>query len=140
MLRVETLPARGWAALLLTPPADDRDWRAYIAEIDAMHRSVPVGLRPVLLQQIQPGVRPPSALVRKELGELRKRIRADALNVVVVPASLPRAAQIALDWLHKPHYESHTVSDLESAFTVLEARLGPVPGLREMALRLRRLA
>lgn len=134
------LVERGWATILLAPPADDRDWRAYVAEIDAMNRTVAPGVRPVLLQQIQPGVPPPSALVRKELAELRKRIRADALNVVVLPSTLPRVAQVALDWLHKPHYESHTVSDLETALTLIEARIGAAGELRAMALELRRLA
>lgn len=140
MLRVEKHLREGWAALVLSAPADDRDWRAYAAAIDDMNREAPERVRPVLLQQILPGVPAPSAIVRKELGELRKRIRADALNVVIVPSTLPRAAQVALDWLHKPHYETHTFGDLESGLSLIEARLGPMDRLREVAVQLRRLA
>lgn len=133
MLHIDKRVARGWAVVRLSPPASDVDWRDYAAAIDGMNREVSPRHRPVLLQLIDPGIAPPSAVVRRELAALRARIRPDALNVVVVPSALTRYGQIALDWLQRPAYESHTAASLDEALQILRAKLGDVAELEAAA-------
>lgn len=138
MLRIDKRPTRGWAVLRLSPPAGDADWRQYAEAIEGMNREVSTLHRPVLLQILDRGVEPPTALMRRELAALRARVRPDALNVVAVGSTLTRYGQIALDWLQRPAYESHTTSSLDEALAILKARMDDVTELEAAARRLAR--
>ncbi|WP_053235487.1 hypothetical protein [Sandaracinus amylolyticus] len=127
---------RGLAVVGLAPPGTDADWIAYADAIDEMNRTIPPGVRPVLLQLIRSGMPMPSALVRRRLADLRATIRRDAINVVVSDSATLRAAQTALDWVRKPHYDSSTHAAVESAIAHVERALGsPAPGLGRLAAR-----
>src|SRR4051794_38293512 len=111
MMIVESRPDLGMAVVLLAPATSDEDWLAYASAIESMNRSAPRSLRPVLMQVLRRGIGMPSPLVRKQLADLRGRIRADAINVVVLESAAIRGVQTALDWLRKPEYDSSTHSD-----------------------------
>lgn len=136
MLVVEKRPELGMAVVVLVAPTTDEDWLAYAAAIDAMNRVAPRTVRPVLMQVLRRGVGIPSPLVRRQLGELRARIRPDAINVVVAESGAIRGAQIALDWIRRPHYDSSTHPDVASALAHVEALLGrPAPELDVLRAR-----
>lgn len=136
VLVIESAPERGVGVVLIAPPSGDADWLAYADAIDAMNRSAPRTSRPVLMQIIRSGTSVPSALVRKRLAELRATIRSDAVNVVVSEAATLRSAQIALDWLRKPHYATSTHADRAAALRHAEGVVGhALPELRELAHR-----
>lgn len=138
MFVIEADRARGFGVLMLAPPGSDDDWRAYADAIGALNREVTRDVRPVLLQILCVGIPIPSALVRKRLAELRATIRADAINAVVAESAAVRTAQVALDWIRKPHYESSSHADLASALAHVERVLArPLPELRELAIRVR---
>jgi hypothetical protein len=133
MLIVEQRPELGMAVVVIAPPGSDEDWTAYAAAIDQMNRSAPRTERPVLLQVLRRNLSVPSPLVRKRLGELRARIRHDAINVIVAESAAIRGVQTALDWLRKPDYDSSTHPDAASAIAHVERVIGrAVPELVEL--------
>ena len=70
------------------------------------------------------GLDVPSPVVRRELAELRGRIRPDAINVVVAEDATVRLMQTALDWIRRPHYESSNHGDFLAAHAHVEKVLG----------------
>ncbi|MCB9615734.1 MAG: hypothetical protein H6722_25155 [Sandaracinus sp.] len=115
-----------------------------MSEITRLNAVVRRDLRPVVVQFLS-GFQVPDALVRKKLGEVRGGIRPDVINAVVTDSLRVRAAQTAIDWWHKPHYDSSTHGTLDEALARVESSLGtPGPGaatpLREGAPAGRRSA
>ncbi|HRI49588.1 MAG TPA: hypothetical protein PLW65_05350 [Pseudomonadota bacterium] len=130
MLAVATEPAEGCGILVMGPPSDDEQWRAYIRTIDELQARIDPRTRPVLIQMLRRGIAVPSPVVRRELSQLRQRIRADAVNAVIVEDASIRLVQTALDWLHRPHYTSSNHPDFAAALAQIEKALGRrVPAL-----------
>lgn len=133
------------AAVLLGPPVSDDEWSAFVKALDEMNRSPSFTTRPVLAQLVRGAFMPP-ATVRRQIAELRGRIRADAVNVVISDSAAVRHVQTALDWLHKPHYDSTVHATNEAAFAHVERALGvsawgePVSTLRRLVTSLERRA
>jgi hypothetical protein len=120
-----------FGVIIAAPPCEDDGWRAYIQRVTDMLALVPPGRRPVLIQILRDGVGLPSPRTRKALADLRRRVPGNAINAVVVESASVRMLQIALDWIYKPHYESKTHADFESAMRQLEASLGrSLPAMR----------
>jgi hypothetical protein len=114
----------------MSAPCDDAQWRAYIRTVDEMQAQLDPRLRPVLIQVLRRGIQVPSPIVRRELALLRQRVRADAINAVVVEDATIRLVQTALDWLHRPHYSSSNHPDFAAALSHVEKLLGRrVPAL-----------
>jgi hypothetical protein len=122
----------GVGAIWLGLPSLDSDWGEYIRVLDEFNRIMGAGVRPVLVQIIQVDEMP-SAVVRRELGELRKRIRPDVINAVVSQESVVRYIQVALNWLHKPHYDSTVHATVDAAFEHIKRALGAQAGDRRLA-------
>lgn len=122
----------GVGAIWLGPPPLDPDWGEYIRVLDEFNRSMGAGARPVLVQIVRVDEMP-SAVVRRELGELRKRIRPDVINAVVSQEPVMRYIQIALNWLHKPHYDSTVHATVGAAFEHIERGLGAPAGDKRVA-------
>ena len=120
---LESNPTLGVAAVFLGPPGSDDDWRAYVAALDELNSTVRRDLRPILVQIIR-GAAMPNPTMRRELADLRGRIRADVVNVVVSSSPILRNIQTALDWLRKPHYDSTAHPNVTTAFFHLERTLG----------------
>ncbi|MCA9614564.1 MAG: hypothetical protein H6721_03415 [Sandaracinus sp.] len=138
MFAIELDEARGFAALWLGPPPTSGDWEAYLNEIKRLNAVVRRDLRPVVVQFLS-GFQVPDALVRKKLGEVRGGIRPDVINAVVTDSLRVRAAQTAIDWWHKPHYDSSTHGTLDEALARVESSLGrPAPELRGLCERVLR--
>jgi hypothetical protein len=125
------------AVVSMGPPSSDADWTAYLQALDEMNRTASVTARPVLAQVLRsPSV--PSATVRRAIGAFRERIRPDVINVVISDSITVRHVQTALDWLHKPHYDSTVHATSESGLAHVERLLGP-SGWAERGPTLRRL-
>lgn len=117
--------------IIATPPCEDAGWIEYIQRVGDMLDLIPPGKRPVLIQILRDGVGLPSPRTRKALADLRRRVPRNAVNAAVVESGAVRMMQVALDWIHKPHYESKTHADFESAMAQLETSLGrPLPRMR----------
>lgn len=130
MLVVAADVSQGCAILVLGSPCDDAQWRSYIRAIDDLQARIDDATRPVLIQVLLAQLAMPSAVVRRELAQLRQRVRADAVNAVIAQDTSIRLVQTALDWLHKPHYASSSHADFASALAHVEAVLRrPVPAL-----------
>lgn len=126
-------PAQGCGVLVMGPPADDAQWRAYIRIIDELQGRIAASKRPVLVQVMRKGIQVPSPIVRRELAQLRQRVRADAINAVVVEDTAIRLVQAALDWLHRPHYTSSNHPDFAAALSHIEKLIGhPLPILTRL--------
>lgn len=119
-------------AIWLGPPPLDTDWGEYIRVLDEFNRRMGAGVRPVLVQIIRVDEMP-SAVVRRELGELRKRIRPDVINAVVSQESVMRYIQVALNWLHKPHYDSTVHATVDAALEHIKRALGAPAGDKRLA-------
>gem|GEM_PF-485218 len=133
MLAVAFDSSEGCAVLVVNPPQGDAGWRAYAQAIDDLQARVDRSTRPVLVQVLRRGLDVPNPVVRRELAQLRARIRADAINTVVAEDASVRLMQTALDWLRRPHYDSSTFSDFTSAHAHIEKALGrPLPRLPEL--------
>jgi len=133
MLAMEFDLSEGCAVLVVSPPQGDAGWRAYAQAIDDLQARVDRSTRPVLVQVLRRGLDVPNPLVRRELAQLRARIRADAINTVVAEDASVRLMQTALDWLRRPHYDSSNFSDFASARAHIERALGrPLPRLAEL--------
>lgn len=112
------------------PPCGDEQWRAYIRTVDELQAQIDPRTRPVLIQMLRRGIAVPSPVVRRELSQLRQRIRADAVNAVIVEDASIRLVQTALDWLHRPHYASSNHPNFAAALAQIEKVLGRrVPAL-----------
>jgi hypothetical protein len=130
--------SRGFAVLVVKPPCGDAGWRAYIQAIDRLQAEVLPSLRPVLIQVLGRGMDTPSARVRREMAELRGRIRADAINAVVAEDPAIRLMQTALDWIRRPHYQSSNHPEFSLAVAHVEKLLGrPAPWLHDLHARAR---
>lgn len=133
VLSVATAPAQGCGVLVMAPPGADEQWRAYIRTIDDLQGRIGDGMRPVLVQVLRRGIQVPSPIVRRELAQLRQRIRTDAINAVVVEDAAIRLVQTALDWLHRPHYSSSNHPDFAAALAHIEKLMGhPMPVLARL--------
>jgi len=108
----------------MAPPCDDEQWRAYIRTIDELQARIDERTRPVLIQLLRRGISVPSPIVRRELSLLRRRIRKDAVNAVIVEDASIRLMQTALDWVHRPHYASSNHPDFAAALAQIEKVLG----------------
>lgn len=129
-------PSNCFAVLVAAPTQGDAGWRAYVQTIDEVQARVPRGQRPVIVQVFRRGLDAPSPMLRRELAALRGRIRPNAINAVVAEDTSVRLIQTALDWLHRPHYESSTFADFASAQAYIEALLGrSMPMLPELYQR-----
>jgi hypothetical protein len=116
--------AQGCAVLIVAPPFDDAGWRSYIDAIESLQRRTPATIRPAVIQILRRGIPMPSAIVRREMAALRGRIRADAVNAVVVEDPMLRLMQTALDWLRRPHYASSSHDEFAAALAQVEKVLG----------------
>lgn len=126
----------GCAVLIVRPPQGDQGWQEYAQTIDQLQAQIPRRTRPVLVQVLRRGLDVPSAVMRRELAELRGRIRADAVNVVVAEDPTVRLMQTALDWVRRPHYDSSNHGDFASALQHAERLLGrPLPRLEALFRR-----
>lgn len=133
VLAVATAPAHGCGVLVMAPPAEDAQWRAYIRTIDDLQGRIDGSTRPVLVQVLRKGIQVPSPIVRRELSQLRQRVRADAINAVVVEDAGIRLVQAALDWLYRPHYASSNHPDFAAALSHIEKLVGhPMPVLTRL--------
>lgn len=134
MLAVAFDSSEGCAVLVVSPPPQgDAGWRAYIQAIDDLQARVDRSTRPVLVQVLRRGLDVPNPVVRRELAQLRARIRADAINTVVAEDASVRLMQTALDWLRRPHYNSSSFPDFASAHSHIEKVLGrSLPRLTEL--------
>jgi hypothetical protein len=132
---IETSREHGVGALLLGSPVAEADWGEYVRAIGDLNRGLRPPGRPVLAQLIRIADMP-SATVRREIAELRKRVRPDVVNVVISQEPIVRYAQIALGWLHPPHYDSTVHATPGSAFAHVERALNAAAGdARVAALR-----
>lgn len=138
MFLVEYDAEYGVAILALGPPATDADWTAYGDAIESLNQKVPSHVRPVLMQFIGSGTPFPTPLTRRRMANLRAHIRADAVNVVVSTSPTVRGVQVALDWLRKPHYDSSSHPDAESAMAHAEKVIGKrLPALRALYAKIK---
>lgn len=133
MLATASDIGKGCAVLIMVPPCGDEGWRNYIRAIDELQATTSWLVRPVLIQVLRHGIDVPSPVVRRELAMLRKRIRPDAVNAVVVEDATVRLVQTALDWLYRPHYASSSHADFAAALAQVERSLGrPMPTLARL--------
>lgn len=133
MLGVAYNTQEGCGVLVAGPPQGDAGWRVYIQAIDDMQAHIDRQTRPALIQVLRRGLDVPSAVMRREMAALRGRIRPDAINVVVAEDASTRLMQTALDWIRRPHYDSHNVAYFSSAQVYVEQALGrPLPTLSEL--------
>lgn len=133
VLGVASDPSRGYAVLVVKPPCEDAGWRTYIQAIDQMQAGLPPSTRPVLIQVLGRGMDTPSPKVRREMAELRARIRVNAINAVVAEDPAIRLMQTALDWIRRPHYQSSNHAAFSSAVEHIEKLLGqPAPQFHEL--------
>jgi hypothetical protein len=116
--------SEGCAVLVVRPPQGDSGWREYVRAIDDLQARIDHSKRPVLIQILRRGLALPTPVVRRELAELRSRIRPDAINVVVAEDATVRLMQTALDWIRRPHYASSNHGDFLAAQAHAEKVLG----------------
>ena len=130
MLATASDITKGCAVLIMVPPCGDEGWRAYIRAIDELQAATVRVVRPALIQVLRHGIDVPSPVVRRELATLRKRIRADVINAVVVEDATVRLVQTALDWIYRPHYVSSSHANFAAALAQVERAIGrPMPTL-----------
>lgn len=130
MLATASDIGKGCAVLIMIPPCGDEGWRAYIRAIDELQAATSRVVRPALIQVLRHGIDVPSPVVRRELATLRKRIRPDVVNAVVVEDATVRLVQTALDWIYRPHYVSSSHASFAAALAQVERSLGrPLPAM-----------
>jgi hypothetical protein len=130
MVVVEVSEPDRAVVMLVTAKTDD-DWFEYVRAVgELIDRNYEDG---VVVQVFRRGLEMPSARARKAMSELRGRVPADTVNVVVTPSVVMRMMQTSLDWLRKPEYDSTTHPDFASAVAHVEKVRGTkMPVLAQM--------